>query len=326
MKIKKEFFILGIIICGLLLYIFQRNTDRIIYQLPDITPLAKKEISTIEVSKGEIPIILKKKDDKWYFDPQGYLADSNKVTGMLDSIEQLTLAALVSESKSYNRYDLDDQNKLQVKAWQGETLKRDFGVGKTASGSQHTFVRLANDDRVYQAQENLRTKFEYTVDNLRDKTVLAFNSSEIQEIKVTKGAESMTLIRTQETGENSPSKEDDIKSAKPPPGAEKTTWQTANGKKVDDTRVNRLLSTLSKLNCQKYIDDRKKGELTDPAYAIVLKGTQDYSLSIFAKTGEGNGHYPAVSSGNDYPFELSKWQAEELMKAPDEIVEKKPTG
>jgi hypothetical protein len=102
----------------------------------------------------------------------------------------------------------------------------------------------------------------------------------------------------------------------------KTTWQTEDGKKVDENRVNRLLSTLSKLKCQKYIDDRKKEELTEPVYAIVLKGTHDYSLSLFAKTGEGNERYLAVSSGNDYPFELFKWQTEELMKAPDEIVEK----
>jgi hypothetical protein len=322
MKIKKEFIILGIIVCGLLLYISQRNPDKISYQLPDIPAVAKKEITKIELSKGETPIVIKKKDDKWYIDPQGYLADSNKVKGMLDGVEHLNLAALVSESKNYNRYDLDDQNKIQIKAWQGETLKRDFLVGKTASGSQNTFVRLARDDRVYQAQENLRSKFEVTIDNLRDKTVLSFNSSEIQEIKVAKGAESMTFIRTQETGENSPSKEADTVSAKPPPEEVKTTWQTADGKKVDETRLNRLLSTLSKLDCQKYIDDRKKEEFTDPAYAIVLRGTQDYSLSVFAKSSEGNEHYPAVSSGNDYPFELSKWQAEELMKAPDEIIVK----
>ena len=84
------------------------------------------------------------------------LCDSSPKRGsVLDGIEQFSLAALVSESKSYNRYELDDQNKIQIKAWQGETLKRDFLVGKTASGSRHTFVRLARDDRVYQAQENL---------------------------------------------------------------------------------------------------------------------------------------------------------------------------
>jgi len=325
MKIKKEFIILGIIICGLLIYVFQRKADRINYQLPVIPPVAQRELTKIELSKGEIPTIIRKEDDKWYIDSKGYLADSNKVKGMLDGIERLTLAALVSESKSYNRYDLDDKNKIQIKAWQGDTLKRDFLVGKTAAGSRHTFVRLAGDDRVYQAQENLRTKFEFTVDNLRDKTVLAFNPSEIQEIKVSKGDESMTLTRTPETAENSPAKEADTQSAEPPPEKVKTTWQAADGKKVDETRLNRLLSTLSKLNCQKYIDGRQEEEFTDPVYAIVLKGTQDYSLSVFAKTGEDNESYPAVSSGNDYPFELSKWQAEELMKAPDEIV-KKPTG
>lgn len=325
MKIKKEFIILGIIICGLLIYVFQRKADQINYQLPVIPPVAQRELNKIELSKGETPIVIMKKDDRWYIDPPGYLADSNKVKGMLDGIEKFSLAALVSESKNYNRYDIDDQNKIQIKAWQGETLKRDFLVGKTAAGSRHTFVRLAGDDRVYQAQENLRGTFEVTVDNLRDKTVLAFDSSEIQEIKVTKGDESMTLTRAPETAEDSPAKGADDQSAEPPVEKVKTAWRTADGKKVDETRLNRLLSTLSKLNCQKYIDERQKEDFADPVYAIVLKGMQEYSLSIFASAGEGNENYPAVSSGSDYPFELSKWQAEEFLKAPDEIVEK-PKG
>ena len=325
MKIKKEFFILGIIICGLLIYVFQRKADRINYQLPLIPSVAQKDITKIELSKGETPIVIQKKDDRWYIDPQGYLADSSKVKEMLHRIKQFSLAALVSESKNYNRYDLDDQNKIQVKAWQGQALKRDFLIGKTASGSQHTFVRLAGDDRVYQAQENLRGKFEVTVDNLRDKIVLAFDPSEIHKIKVVKGDESITLTRTPETAEDSPSEEADPQSAEPPAEKVKTTWQAADGNMLDETRLNRLLSTLSKLNCQKYIDDRQKEEFTDPVYAIVLKGTKDYSLSIFDRTGEGDENYPAVSSGNDYPFVLSKWQAEELLKAPNEIVEK-PKG
>ena len=39
---------------------------------------------------------------------------------MLDVIEELTLTALVSESKNYVRYDLSHDEKITVKAWKGK--------------------------------------------------------------------------------------------------------------------------------------------------------------------------------------------------------------
>jgi hypothetical protein len=66
---------------------------------------------------------------------------------MLDTLGGLTLTALVSESKNYALYELDDAQKANVKAWQGDQLKRDVDVGKAAPSFRHTFVRLAGDDR-----------------------------------------------------------------------------------------------------------------------------------------------------------------------------------
>ena len=60
---------------------------------------------------------------------------------MLSAIENLTLTALVSESKNYNLYDLNEEKRINVKAWQGENLKRDVDLGKTASSFRHTFVK-----------------------------------------------------------------------------------------------------------------------------------------------------------------------------------------
>ena len=104
---------------------------------------------------------------------------------MLDNIEKLTLTALVSESKNYNRYDLSGEAKINVKAWQGDSLKRDIDVGKTASSFRHTFVKTAGDDRVFHARGNFRNTFDTTVDDLRDKTILTYTPSDIQQIQIT---------------------------------------------------------------------------------------------------------------------------------------------
>ena len=83
-----------------------------------------------------------------------------------------------------------------------------------------------------------------------------------------------------------------------------------------------MVTTLSNLRCEKYIDDKKEEDFIDPIYTIVLKGTEDHTLNLFAKTEQEAKNYPAVSSGNDYPFLLPQWQAENLMKKPEDLLEK----
>ena len=73
---------------------------------------------------------------------------------MLNVFESLALTALVSESKDYNRYDLNAEKRITVKAWQQETLKRNFDIGKAAPSFRHTFVKIGDESRVFHASAN----------------------------------------------------------------------------------------------------------------------------------------------------------------------------
>lgn len=320
MKIKKEYSILLAVIIALSLYLTLRNPDRTQYQLPEVPEVDRKDISKIEIAKPDISIVLNKQGGSWHIAPQAYSADTDMVKNMLDVIEKLTLTALVSESKNYDRYNLNDNEKIVVKAWKEDTLRREFEVGKAATSYRHTFVKLAGDDRVYHARGNFRDKFDQTVDNLRDKTVLSFDQTEIREIRIAKGEQLMVFGRKQVPVEVTAGKEAEVRS--PPSPKAETVWQTAEGKKGDESKLSRLLTTLSNLRCEKYIDDRKKEDFTNPIYALQLKGLQEYTLSIFAKTDKSDKNYPAVSSANDYPFLLSDRQADDIMSNPDEMLQK----
>lgn len=315
MKMKKEYVLLAAIIIGLSLYLVMRNPDRTRYKLPQLSQISKEDISKLEILKPDTSILLKKVDDKWHLDPAGYLANPDRVENMLNTIEGLALTALVSESGNYNRYDLDDDSKITVKAWVGGKLSREFDIGKVASSYRHTFVKLAGDDRVYHARGNFRSQFDQTVDALRDKTVLSFDSNAISEIRMTKGKDTTALVLTE-------------KAAKAPDNQANVekVWLTADGKQADEEQLKNLLRTLSNLQCEKYIDDQKKQDLADPIYTIHCKGTEDHSLSVFAKREEKAKSYPAVSSGSDYPFLLPVWQVEHLMKEPEEILTKLKEG
>ena len=320
MNIKKEYLILAVLIVGLSLYLALHKRDKSHYQLPELPRVVKKDISKVEISKNDKTFVLNKKDKVWHIMPQGYPADASQVESILDVIEKLSLTALVSESKDYERYNLDKDNKVMVKVWSGDTLSREFDIGKAATTFRHTFVKLGNDDRVYQTRGNFRNKFDLNVDTLRDKIVLAFDPRSIQEIRISKGEKSIVFSRQQTSHEITGSKEE--KAQRSQGATEEATWQSDDGKRGEESQLNRVLTTLSQLRCEKYLDDRKKEDLADPIYVIDLKGIKEYSLSVFAKIDETSNNYPATSSDNDYPFLLPSWQAKDLMKNPEEFLEK----
>jgi len=318
MKIKKEYIILILIIAALSTYLLMRSSDRNLYRLPKLAALNKSEVSKIEISQGDHSIILKKKDNRWYLEPAGYLADDTKINAMLNVFEDLTLTALVSESKDYNRYDLQPEKRINVKVWQGEELKRSFDIGKAASSFRHTFVRLNDDSRVFHARDNFRDKFDFTTDSLRDKTVLSFRTADIREIEISGDQADMKLVRSQIPAEVAVSPVEKTDAA--PAAAVKLEWQTSDGMKGNDANLNRLLSTLGDLKCAEYINDRAKDAFSAPIYTVKLKEARDHRLDIFAKLQKDDKSYPAVSSDSDYPFFLTDNQVQQIMKGPEAIL------
>lgn len=325
MKVKKEYLLLALVIIALSVYLVMRRTDRTLYHLPTVEPVSKNEISKIQITRHGATIDLDKKDDRWYIAPQQYRADTGKVKRMLDSLEKLTLTALVSESRDYRRYDLGKEKKIAVKAWQGSRLKRNFEVGKTAASFRHTFVKLADDERVFHARGNFRSTFDVTLENLRDKTVMSFNPANIRQLTFTSDGKPQVISRIEvpvaET--NQPS---DKKPASTPssPAAPETVWQTAAGRKVDAAAIKALLNRLSSLRCQEFIDGRKKEDFHNLLYSLQLTGARQYGLAVFAKGREKDSGHPAVSSEIPYPFRLSdslvekiRKEAETLFKPPE---------
>ena len=317
MKAKKEYLLLVLVIIALSCYLFFRNPNITHYEVPDIPDIAGKEITKIEILKEKGATVLNKKDKQWYLSPEGYPVDASMVDSMVDVIETFELETLVAEKKSDHLFDLTDDKKMTINIWAGETLRLSFEMGRPAPTWNHTFVRIADDVRVYHAKGNFKAKFDLTIDKLRDKTVLVFEQTEIQGLEISKGEESLILAKDMGTQET-PDLETDIKT--------KDVWKDPTGRQADASMMDTMLSTLSNLKCQNYTDEQDKKSFTKPLYTVKLKGIQEYTLTIFEKPDSENKTYPAISSENDYPFLLSDSQAEKIMKGPDEMMGEKVTG
>ncbi|MBN2060106.1 MAG: DUF4340 domain-containing protein, partial [Deltaproteobacteria bacterium] len=300
---KKEYIILFLIILALVLYLFLRDRDRTHYQLPLLTEIPRNEISMIEIIKPDTTIVVKRKDKDWAVTPEDYPANNFSVESMLGFLEKPVITAMVSESKNYERYGLDENKKITVKAYSGDTLRREVEIGNTTPAFQQTFIRLAGDYRVYHGRENLRHEFDRTVDELRDKIILSFQKEEINKIEITR--ENDVLLLTKKAV--SPGEDQDTDKDK---GAgSETVWVNSDGDGVDESELDSFLATMSNLSCNNYIYDIKREELTDPLCVVKLEGEKEYVLSIFPKKDINIQSYPSLSSENDYPFMLIGWKA-----------------
>jgi len=324
MKLKKEYLILGGVIAVLLIYlILGSGKNKMSYKVPKLQNIQKGEIDRIEINRSGISIILAGKEDNWKIMPQEYPADSTKVNSMLDVAENLTLTELAAEKKDFQRYDLDEKKKVNVKVYNGDTLLRQFDIGKTSSTHSHTFVTLESDSRIFYAQNSFQSDFSYEVGELRDKVIMDFEQSEITEIEIQKDGKSLQFGKKMAAVEPEEKESQAANKAleAPEETSQEETWISPDGTKGNKDNINSILSAISSLRCDEYIEGKNKEDFKEPVYTVILKGNKDYTLKIFEKEDKEDGKYPCFSSENAYPFLISTYSAESIMKKPEELTE-----
>ncbi|MBN2533094.1 MAG: DUF4340 domain-containing protein [Spirochaetales bacterium] len=308
MKIKKEYIILGVIVIILIGFlIFQNTSNKTHYKLPKINKVEKDDIKKIILTKPDETITLKKENENWRILPGQFPADPAKIDRIVNVVTGFTITDLVSESKNYGLYELDDENKINLKAFSADDrILLEFDIGKKANTYRHTFVKLKDNPNVYHAKEIFQYDVPKTVDEFRDKQVMKFDRSEIYSITLNNNKEELIVNKEMEnvdvTDETRPSE----------------IWKSGPGRKVRENEITTMLDTLAGLRCENYIEGKNKADFKNPIYSLIIKGTKDYTISIYKKEDT---KYPAISSENDDPFMLSAWKTEKFMKEYEDLFE-----
>ena len=314
MKFKKEYLILVLVIVALSLYLVMRSKDQAHFELPELAAVESKTINRLVITRAGKAIELNKKDARWYITPGDYPADDIKVNNMLKAAADLTVSALVSESQNYQRYDLDDDQKISLQALAGNDLLRGIDIGRVAPTFQHTFVRLDGDTRVYHARGNINRTFDQTGAELRDKDVLNFESDAITSLTIQKGARSLALEKKE-----TPAQEEKGEVEQPP----KIEWLAANGQAADVDSVQKLLDGFSTVKCDGYLPDDAMTKLNAALWTVnFTAGDKTHSLSLFAAPDAEADQYPATSADSDYAFLLNMSRVETFEKQIDALLGK----
>ncbi len=311
MKLKKEYALLGIVILALGIYLFLNKRDRVHYTLPETPRIETADISRVEIQKAGGDLTLTRTDDGWRLRPGDYPADTAQVEQILKTVANLSVTALVSETQSYARYDLDAERRIEIRAYSNDRLVRQFTVGKAASTFRHTHVLLGEDKNVYHAAGSFRWEFDKAVDELRDKTVLTFDRSAVTAIELTAEGEQLVIAIESpapeaDTAENPALEGDQTKS---PPEAR---WVTAAGETIEATDVHQLLSALSPLKCRAFLDEAPQTIGDDPQYRLELKGLESKTLEIFSPAAETGSDFSARSSDSPYAFKLTEFEVAKI--------------
>ncbi len=314
MKIKKEYLILILVIVALALYISFRKGNRIQYEIPAVPEIDAEEISGIVIDGDGKEIKIRKEKDKWFIGAENFLADKYKVGKMVDFLKKPVLMTVVSESKDYLRYGLDEKKQTKVKVLSGEKVLRIVDVGNPAGVQNYTFIRLGDDEKVYDAREDLRDIFVTEMDEIRDKGVISFKADEVESISFNGDGNDWTFTRKAQ-----PQGEGNNKNGEP------FQWESGDGIKAEHPKMVAILDEINDIKCAKYIYAEKPEGLDNPLYVIRVMDKTEHTLTVYAKKEDD---YRAKSSDNTSPFYLYAWRIDNIKKKFEEIsgvkAEKKP--
>nr|WP_320013587.1 DUF4340 domain-containing protein [uncultured Desulfobacter sp.] len=319
---KKEYTILIILIIGLSAYLGLKKDDQVHYELPTIPQIETTRIDRMEISKADRLVVLNKGEEGWTVTDKKFPANINEIELILGTLKKMNLSALVSEAKDLVRYELDDANAVKVKALAGKEVVRSFVIGKTAPSYNHTFIYLNNKDQtVYQANGNFKSQFDKAAADFRDKKVLGFDSDSIKKITLEKQEKTVSLVKTP-----APEKPDQGKDeTKKDSAAEKTApkevaWRNEEGSVADQKTISDLLSSLSKLECQAFMDDDKAARLKEiqPSYKISLENDKIFVLNLFNKNDDQD--MEGSCSYTPYAFTLTSYKADDIVSYTDKLL------
>ncbi|MFH1156995.1 MAG: DUF4340 domain-containing protein [Pseudomonadota bacterium] len=314
---KKEYLILVVVIAALCAYLILHNEDRTHYALPVISPVEAKDITSISLEKQGKIMVFTRKGDTWVVSDKEYPADASKMDKIVGYIKDLTVTALVSESRDLSRYELDPDHRIAVVAKKGDTVVRKFDVGKAAPTYRHTFVSIEGQDGVFHASQNFRREFEADLDGFRDKKVLSFDSGKAVRVSVEKGELSRVFNKKI------------VKSDKAE-DPETVTWHKADGTLQTNPSVDGMVSMLSDFTCSGFFADDTRTTLEGASplcrISIDMEGANQVMFTMFPKDADGK--YSGLSSGSSYPFLMDSYQGDDVLKKVDGLlgIEENKTG
>jgi hypothetical protein len=165
---------------------------------PALVDAEEADIVEVTVRKaGQDPItVVRGEDDKWKFGGAlaGTPADDSAIGLMITNLASMDADRVVNEQVSdWTQYGLVDDGELavEVKFKEGDPKRIVFGQ-QTPTGS-NVFARVEGDPKLYTAFNYVKTSFDKTVFDWRDKNLLQVDDASVSRVKLNIGNRTLEL-------------------------------------------------------------------------------------------------------------------------------------
>jgi hypothetical protein len=210
--------------------------------------------SALEVVTRDGPVKLALVNTQWQLTtPVAARADASAVDGAIGRLQTAQMKSFVAADVPENelgKYGLDKPD-ITVSVVSG-SARASLAIGKAADGG-NLYARDLSRPMVFTVESALATDLKKKADDFRPKDLFEFKPFTIVRLEITRGAATVAF-------EKSKGKD----------GAEK--WrQVGQTKDLDQAKVDALLSSLSSITVDKYVDVTTKTGIASPVAVVVAK-------------------------------------------------------
>ncbi len=264
-------------------------------------------VQKIESKSAENDVTLEKRGEGWVVlkEDQAFPADPKAVESVLDTFEGLKQGRPVSKNPDkQGLFEVTAEKGVEVRAiGANEEVLAHFFVGKTGPDFFSTYVRKDGSNDVFLANSYLRSIFDKSVKDWRNKRILEFPVEEVKELTITEENKSIRV------------RKDDTE-----------TWWVMDPEKVtaNESVVEKIASTLAQLRASDFAetDDPAEYELAEPQRKVTAKLTNDVLHTLLIGKKKDEAKYYVKNEAKKTVFVIDKFRIENMMKTLEDLKAK----
>ncbi len=148
---------------------------------PKLADIPDAQIQSIDLKKANgSSVDLARKDGKWVITaPESYPADQDAVSSVASSLSPLTADSIVDDNPAdLGKYGLKSPS-LTVTVHEKNGKSPEILFGDDVPAGSLVYARLDSSPKVYAVSSSVKTSFDKSVNDLRDKRLLTFDSNKL---------------------------------------------------------------------------------------------------------------------------------------------------
>jgi Domain of unknown function (DUF4340) len=153
---------------------------------PKLVDIPEAQIQSIDLKKKDGSLLaIERKGDKWAItQPQSYSTDQDAVNSLASSLSPVSADNVVEDKATdFAKYGLTTPS-LSVVVHQKNGKTSDIIFGDDVPAGSLVYARLGTDPKVYAVSSSVKTSLDKSVNDLRDKRLLTFNSNNLSRIEM----------------------------------------------------------------------------------------------------------------------------------------------